>query len=798
LKTDEIGIINWFTKELENPKRSGKEVAEQIKNEIIKRSLTVREGDISGFADTVWKVLSADEGEDASLMNLREDLMRFCADTRLPVCSLFHHMKNTAAIAVILAYSRGFDEDKIQMFRAAALLHDIGKLYAPGKGKEHVIQTENFLIDMLKKIEALSDEQKHHLIRLSTHHHSTAWYGEYVSKNEDERILSMADTIASATDRSYEVVVENFSLSKNDFRERREVRVRIRSDDSIFPHLLRFGDRADFECKEFPEITLGREEEVEVTLIPIPRERTPNQVIPFFDTTVKGGNILNLYDSPEGEETSHLEPKIGLFGLDIQGIQRFVGSAKKLPALSGGSAIVNDVLEGAKKILGEKFCPETILFAGGGNLVAFVPPDEKKLEEVKEKIREEAKKISEGGLRVAISYHIYEVTSIEKRFGECLGTLFEKIEREKNRPSEEGLTPIKPRRSSNICAHCSNEEVNDSEKKGIRSYEGGELVCAKCRRKEERGRELRSKEMPETLEDIGKTIGVVVLDGNMMGRFFIQTKTPAEYTFKSDTFDAQIRTLLEETLEEIRKGSPWLKEGEEVKYQKIYAGGDDIFIIIDARAAIDFAEKFIVKTAERMSFRWGHSTANSRSDRPTVTFSAGIAIADYKFPIYFLIEKAHQLLSSAKRNFRECVTLDEKKLFKLPYGAISVSTVTSSMPSDDDFHFVIKGGERKNGVRSERDLELLKKFLHRAISSDEWRPLISLLINTDPGEESKLNFSKYLYARALAKESIQRIAKTEHMDIFSVIRELIDGWELKKELESLVPMVWYFEEGSET
>lgn len=769
MKTDEVGVTNWFTKKFERPSRSGSEIASELFNEIVERSVKLRMGDISGFAEIVWTVVSAADEGNKRLISLHEDLMKFCADTRLPVCSLFHHMKNTAAIAVVLAYDLGYEQDQIQLFRVAALLHDVGKLYAPGKGKEHVVQTEKFLKNLLGRVEALDANQKRNLVRLSTKHHSTPWYDEYIATHEDEKILSLADSIASATDRRYEIVLENFSMSKNDFKQGREVKVKIRSDDLIFPHRLRFGEPSNFKCKEFNEYELGRKEEKEFTLVPLPSEGTINQVLLFFDKTVNGGIIAPFLEQASVGTMFECRRKIGLFALDIQGIQQFVRSAKKLPTLRGGSAIVDDVLEEAKKVLSEEFSPETVLFSGGGNLVALVPPREEKLKELKEKINKIASVLSANGLRVAVSYSFEDIFRIEREFGQCLSDLFKNIENEKNFPVEKDA--IVPERSKRICAHC-------SDGLGVIKLENGEQVCEKCFEKSKRGKELREELEPRTLEDIAETIAVVVLDGNMMGRLLTQTKTPAEYSYKSETFDTQMKVLLEETLDEIEHRSPWLKKGETVKYKKIYAGGDDVFLIIDSRAAIDFAESFIEKVAHKMSFE---------GERPTVTFSAGIAISDKKFPIYFLIDKAYSLLGLAKKEFRKCVELDEKKLFKLPKGAIALSVVTSSMPSEDDFAFVLP--------RDKDKLILLKKFLYRAISSDDWRPLISLLVNSERGDESKLNFVKYLYARALAKESIIRIAESENMEILAVIKELIEGWKLKEELENLVPMMWYFKEG---
>ncbi|MEM2944699.1 MAG: HD domain-containing protein [Methanomassiliicoccales archaeon] len=788
MEAKEIGVVNWFTKKRESPSCSGEEIANKICAEIIARYVKTKEKGVKGFAEVVYEVLSGYSAYPNSASNsvstqIHEDLMRYCADTRFPVCSLYHHMKNTAAIAYILAYQAGYPDEVVQKIRTAALLHDMGKLYAPGKGKQHVEWTKKFLLNILGGIDSLDNTTKHHIIRLSTKHHTASWYDEYTASNDDEKLVALADTIASATDRTYEVVIKFAGDLTEALEKNEDIKAEIISEDSIFPHLIYFDERCDFHCKEFSHHLIGRNERIEVTLSPralrADNKKDHNYVIPFYDEVVSGSPIIFLRrggkeQSPEKVET------IGLFGIDIQGIQRFVGGAKKLPALRGGSAIVDEVLRNSEKILSREFSPELILFSGGGNLVAFVPKDEEKLVAIRKEIQGYVDDISAGKLRVAIRWIFKDLGEIQSEFGKCLKSLFDKLDDEKKRPIE-FTEPIRVQKSAEVCSYCC-EGIGEVE------TSGGEYICGTCESK--RGFALKRKisNEAETLEEISETIAVIAIDGNMMGRIFTQTKTPAEYSFKSEIFDFHINQIFKDTLERIvedfKKSYKF-----EPRYKLIYLGGDDALVIVDARIAIPLAESFLRNAAERLQFE----LTGFDAPRPVVTFSAGVAISDYKFPIYFLIDKAHQLEQYAKRYFREHVVLDNKGLFKLPIGAMSVSCVTTSMPSDENLTFVLP--------RDDHKLHEVTKFMLRVISRDKrgksWRPLVSALVNADDDVRAKLNFIKHLYARCSDKESIKAAAEVERTGILEIVRDLVSAWDVKKELEILVPMIWYYEQTKE-
>ncbi len=191
-----IGVVDWFTKKRGENVDMNK-VKENIISEIVEKSKNTK--NFKQFADAVWDVLKENE-----------DLKKICADSRLPTCSLFHHLKNTAAVAVCMATDKGYDKETIQKIRVASLLHDVGKLEAwhlhgeKGIVAEHIKATERIVGEILSKcMFKWMENDVPYLPRLASRHHTGKWAEEYLPEHEIEKIIAESDSIASATDSGY-------------------------------------------------------------------------------------------------------------------------------------------------------------------------------------------------------------------------------------------------------------------------------------------------------------------------------------------------------------------------------------------------------------------------------------------------------------------------------------------------------------------------------------------------------------------------------------------------------------------
>ncbi len=190
---ENIAVVDWFTKqrkEIIYPDESDRQLDELVEK-IIKGFAGENLEDV---ADNVYKLL-----KDSDFYN------SICSESRLPVCSLFHHSKNTAGIAVCLATQKAdmapdfknkclgqygipanvlanySDRDFRALIRIASLLHDIGKprsYTSKNKGLPfhyHTTQTGEILAQILEKApEAIVSKYdlKTILPKLAAKHHS--------------------------------------------------------------------------------------------------------------------------------------------------------------------------------------------------------------------------------------------------------------------------------------------------------------------------------------------------------------------------------------------------------------------------------------------------------------------------------------------------------------------------------------------------------------------------------------------------------------------------------------------------
>ena len=767
------GVINWFTKKMENPSKKPSQIIEEIISEILSKG--VRAHSLRSFGDIISNILKENT-----------DMRCVPADTRLPICSLYHHLVNTAGIAVCLGIDNGLSEEELEILRISALLHDIGKLLAfeTGDISDHVKYTRDFVQKLIERLgdNIVDKNALEKILRIAPRHHSSIYpYKDmgFYPENKLEHILSIADSIASGTDRTYEV--------KYDSQQNALI-----STDKIFPHVF---------PKFSPPCIIGRCEKKEA------KEKEPTKKA-LYDETVKG--YILKRDYPTG---TFNDKKLTLFGVDIRGIQNFIGTTKKLHALRGGSYIIKEVQRIAGDIISKKVCREAILFNDGGNLAAFLPSNEELINNIRKEIKEKIQNYTNGALKVAISSIEFSAAEIVDKFGgvpnSCLDQLFDRLEKEKQLTYDRNI--LEPTRSNEICEYCCDQ-------KGTKRDQIPEnpVLCDVCFNKYLTGRVLKNdpykldneirerweiyygkdfRLQPSELEEIGDNIAVVALDGNMIGTMFTQTTTPAEYTFKSETLDKKIKDVLKMTVNEIKEeikkeknkknlfireyNENGIKKGPFFGFEEIYVGGDDILLIMNAKGALYFTQKFIEKIAEAFKFE------SEKMTTPIVTLSAGIAIARHDFPIYFLIEKAEQLKNISKKVFRNKVRKNDLNLFERPMGALSLSVVTSSMPSEKDFSFVLPDPDDTS------QLELIQDFIEKS-QKEEWKPLISMLINIEESDEARLNFVKFLYAQLTKKEVIADLVDTRERNELEVLKKILAGVEkkIKEILEHVIPMVW--------
>ncbi len=750
-----IGVVDWFTKEkkkVEYPGQSDKLLDELLKEIIDKFNSSSK---MSHLADSLYEIL-----ENNELLN------DISSDSRLPVCSLFHHLKNTSGVAVCLLkqsldkdasfmqktlaeynVTAEYDEkDLVALMRIAALLHDIGKprSYTSSSRSNpyhyHTTQGREILEYILKNSTSplVGKFQLDRILPLmSSRHHSRD------SQTRLERLLGKADSVASAADRINEVKTD-LDLKKGTLE--------IRNNDRIFPHEINF-DAAGLKCLETPHTCILGKDEIIKRKISL--KKTEDYVQPYIDNTSGGGPSLFLRD---GEVSRYfISGNIGILSLDMMSIQGFVAEADKLNMLRGGSYLVDHILEQAEKIIARYVCKEAVLFRGGGNLLSFIPDIQSLKNEIKQNIESEIYNMSKGGLGAAVIMFSTELDELAGNFHSILDISQQKLEISKNK------TTIQPviDDAGKICKHCSVRTLSDHNDK-----------CEVCMIKEEAGKKHRftmsrkyipdrhGHARPEEMSHLGTSVAAVVMDGNMMGRMFQQTTTPAEYTFKSKSFADRFDAILKSTIDELRNNDDfrekYIVHSGHIGLEVVYAGGDDVLLLMNAKAAIPFAEQFIRNIAEEFKFKKTFFDGSSFSN-PVITVSCGIAIADDRFPLYFLLNAARKMESRAKEAFREDTYTDDLGIIRLPYGSIAFTGISSAMPTEDSSCFVIK--EKSE----DPSFDGFKSVMEMALEKKELKSVISDMVTCGGSELERLNLIKFIYSSISRKSSGLNLDNCEWM-----------------------------------
>lgn len=588
----------------------------------------------------------------------------------------------------------------------------------------------------------------------------------------------------------------------------------IYSRDPVFPHEINCND-GDYACSITPHtMLLGYKQDKTVPVRP--KKESDLYRILFRDSVVQGGpgTFSGNWSFPGG--------RIGYLSLDIMQIQDFITEADKLPMLRGGSGIVSHILEEVKEMIAGEVGNEAVLFSDGGNLLAFCPSNAVWLTNVKEKVEQKIYSTSDGVLHAAVTTGTIPLKELAGSFHCVLKGIVDELNMIKQRPYSVSI--IHPPKKDQICDACRNRLIN-----GSLQIEGKkERYCSVCAKKKNFGYITREEARkgrtdkenpclfsfirghnlgyPRELTDIGDSIAVIAIDGNMMGRLFTHTLTPAEYTCKSEQFSRRFIEIVRETLESLMTSdqkkkdprqrlllyNPKPKEngerffGTSCGFDIIYAGGDDLLIIMNAKAALVFCQDLITRVAEAFSFdkRLTDGSVYKDFHYHTVTISCGVAIADNKFPIYFLLDRARSMESKAKELFRKKSSTDDLNLIRLPAGAVAFTAVQGAMPSSDFACYVLPDDAA--------EMDMLIKIIHDGLGYEN-RSGIRDLITCGNTALEKLNFTKYNYASALRKQQNvgQRIEAAGMMaDVVNSSEREGHGANIHGAVKMVVPLLW--------
>lgn len=385
---------------------------------------------------------------------------------------------------------------------------------------------------------------------------------------------------------------------------------------------------------------------------------------------------------------------------DVDAIKAYVYETQVLPEIRGGSELLQEVEEEIRGLFQENLAKECLVYCGGGSFLGIVPASnarewKNRLEALYLRITrvatvtvviskplwyadlarglrpytlEEVRKLKGQGVAedLLLSHFGTKDRAQRKNFGELVADLTGKLQQAKRRrdfaPFMETL-PIFGR-----CQSCGKRmaEAWDSTRE--------EWICNVCRQKRDKGRQrkretvrrfgdwLKAKgitikpELPEDLNALAKEEGRIALlyaDGNNMGELLQRALSPAAYRHISDALKTATQEALFEALWETfgQKGLA----GDALPFEIIALGGDDVVVITSAGAGwaltVNVLERFA--THQKIRKLEGEFRERLGADSLKLSMSAGLAIADVKYPIRFLFDLVEGLLRKAKRLARD-------------------------------------------------------------------------------------------------------------------------------------------------
>jgi hypothetical protein len=145
--------------------------------------------------------------------------------------------------------------------------------------------------------------------------------------------------------------------------------------------------------------------------------------------------------------------------------------------------------------------------------------------------------------------------------------------------------------------------------------------------------------------DTRRYVAYLVADGNEMGRLFNKCKTPEQMRGLSQGLECVMREALAKPTKRIMETKPLNDRPNFIPTYPLILGGDDLFALIPAPWALDFASQFCREYEQRM--RTLLEELGFNEETPTV--SAAVVICKNKHPHRLAHETGERALKEAKR-----------------------------------------------------------------------------------------------------------------------------------------------------
>lgn len=692
------------------------------------------------------------------------------ADTRVRWISLFDHSILTAGIAVAATKElliRGkktedicgknlTTEELISVIRISSLLHDWGK-YHEEAYKNHIERSVQWSKEWLEKHGIRQPYID--LILSAIERHQM----DYNPKTLHEKILCLADSLASAGDRPELAKAHTRDELLNISRSIRELYDIVFDAGRGLAIILGDVDQVKsyvYETTRLPEIRGASE---------ILNELNDKKLVEIFERNLSkecliyngGGSFLAVASSSIAEDLSN-------------DIQRSYLTYTKTATISCVSHPVG-YLEFSRGLM--PYADESIQELNGIGIGKWL---------LESHFGQDRNKWIE-----------------RKNFGEFVSNLSVELVRKKDRkeciPFFEAL-PVGKR-----CQSCGKRVATEKDK--ISPDEPEEFICEICKVKRDRGKgeklrfleefyewikdnkklDLNFKKIPKHLDELVLSDGnmaFIYADGNDIGSILAKAKSPAHYRHIADAFSTGVKDSLYAALFETL-GEKKLRKFEKLPFEIIYVGGDDASLIMAAPFAFDFSVNFLdqfennphlVKLERELGF----------AEEEKITISLGILICKSTYPIYFAEKIAEDLLKEAKKRSKEVKVKTKKSESTISYLYLTSPTATES--ADEIIEMIYKNEKRVLTLRPYTKSEI-KFLLNKSKRIRELFPASqreALMKALSKGKFQSINFLFYQIARMKEEK------RKEAQEILSEINSKFGaegGWTKTTNRKNATPLV---------
>ena len=364
------------------------------------------------------------------------------------------------------------------------------------------------------------------------------------------------------------------------------------------------------------------------------------------------------------EEAKQAKHPVDILKGGVIKIKEYYLETDRIPEIRGASLLIENAEEELIQIIKKKHIRESIIYTGGGKLLAVLPKGcgEELCEEMKQGV--EKVTITAQSNFASMETSLEELTQHFSTVGKKMDGILE--ERQNLRwnflfqspVSRENITGIEDEqdyteleenpyvvcdscrqriasarlngREMNLCWSCLKKNKNGGKKAKGLALKKYEEYLGKDTVKNVSG-EVKYNNIEEIAGLSQGFIGVIYGDANSMGKCIASLKNIVEMKYFSETVKEVVAKAVYESL--------WENLPEKDAFEIIAMGGDDIFLLVPGKNAYEIAC--------RLGERFDSKFQDRKNDK--ITMSLGVCIVHDNFPVRYSFSIAQKLLKSAKQ-----------------------------------------------------------------------------------------------------------------------------------------------------